>query len=159
MLEEKILNDYKEAMKNRDTLKASALSFLRAELINVAIAKKKKNLDDNEVIAVIRKQIKAHQDSIEQFKQGSRQDLADKETKEREVLKSYLPQELSEDEIKKIIEEAISLTGAKDLKDMGRVMKEVTAKIAGKADGKLVSDLVKEKLSKPATYDEGGVRI
>lgn len=151
MLEEKILNDYKEAMKNRDTLKASALSFLRAELINVAIAKKKKNLEDNEVIAVIRKQIKAHQDSIEQFKIGMREDLADKETKEREVLKSYLPQELSEDEIKKIIEEAVSLTDAQDLKDMGRLMKEVTAKIAGKADGKLVSDLVKERLSKPAT--------
>ncbi len=150
MLEEKLLNDYKEAMKNKDTLKSSVLSFLRAELINAAMAKKKKNLDDSEVIAIIRKQIKARRDSIEQFQKGMRQDLADKEAGELEVLKSYLPPELSEGEIKKIIEEAISLTVASDPKDMGKVMKEVNAKIAGKADAKLVSDLVRAMLSKPA---------
>jgi hypothetical protein len=148
MLEEKILNNYKEAMKNKDTLKSSVLSFLRAEMINVAIAKKKKSLDDNEVIAVVRKQIKARQDSIEQFKKGNRQDLADKETRELEVLKSYLPPQASDEEIKKIIEEAVSLTAAQGMKDMGKVMKEVTQKIADKADTKLVSDLVKERLSK-----------
>ena len=150
MLEEKIFNDYKEAMKNRDTLKSSALSFLRAAMINVAIEKKKKNLDDNDCIAVIKKQVKQRQDSIEQFQKGNRQDLADKETKELEILKSYLPPELTVEEIKKIIEEAIALTGAQDMKDMGKVMKEITAKIAGRADGKLVSDLVKERLSKIA---------
>ncbi len=151
MLEEKIFNDYKEAMKNRDTLKSSALSFLRAEMINVAMAKKKKNLDDSEVIAVIRKQVKAHQESIEQFKIGNRQELVDKETNELQILKSYLPSELSEEEIKKIIEEAMAITGAQDIKDMGKVMKEVSAEIAGKADAKLVSDLVKQRLSKPVT--------
>ena len=149
MLEEKILNDYKEAMKARDTLKSAVLSFLRAEMINVACLKKKKSLEDNDVISVIRKQIKARQDSIEQFKQGNRQDLADKETQELGILKAYLPPELSVDEIKKIIEEAINLTAASGMKDMGRVMKEVTANVAGQADGKLVSDLVKERLSKP----------
>ncbi len=143
MLEEKILNDYKEAMKARDTLKSSVLSFLRADMINLAIAKKKKVLDDSEVISVIKKQIKQRQDSIEQFKNGNRPDMADKETKELEILKSYLPPELSADEVKKIIEEVISATGAKEMKDMGKVMKEVTAQIAGRADGKLVSDLVK----------------
>ena len=146
MLEEKILNDYKEAMKNRDSLKSSVLSFLRADMINLAIAKKKKALDDGEVISVIKKQIKQRQDSIEQFKNGNRLDMADKETKEREILKTYLPPELSADELKKIIEEAISTTDAKEMKDMGKVMKEVTAQIAGRADGKLVSDLVKEIL-------------
>ena len=149
MLERKIFNDYKEAMKNRDTLKSSALSFLRASLINVAIEKKKKNLDDNDCIAVIKKQIKQRQDSIEQFQKGNRQDLADKETKELEILKSYLPPELPAEEIKKIIEEAVALTAAQDMKDMGKVMKEITAKIAGRADGKLVSDLVRERLTKP----------
>jgi len=149
MLEEKIFNDYKEAMKNKDTLKSSVLSFLRAEMINVAMAKKKKSLDDSEVIAVIRKQIKARQESIDQFKQGDRLDLADKETNELEILKSYLPPQLAADEIKKIIEEAIATVGAQDLKDMGRVMKEVTTKVAGQADGKLVSDLVKARLSVP----------
>lgn len=147
MLEEKIFSDYKEAMKNKDTLKASVLSFLRAEMINVAMAKKKKSLDDNEVISVIRKQMKARQDSIEQFTQGNRLDLADKEKKELEILKTYLPAELSEAEIKKIIEEAIVVTAAQDMKDMGKVMKEVNAKVAGQADPKLVSDLVKVRLS------------
>jgi uncharacterized protein YqeY len=149
MLEEKILNDYKEAMKNRDAIKSSCLSFLRAEMVNVAIEKRKKLLDDNEVIAVIKKQIKQHQDSIEQFKKGERLDLVDKETKELGILKAYLPPELASEEIKKIIEEAIAITGAKDMKDMGRVMKEASAKIAGRAEGKLVSDLVKERLTKP----------
>lgn len=150
MLEEKIFNDYKEAMKARDTLKSSVLSYLRASLINTAIEKKKKSLDDNDAIAVIKKQVKQRQDSIEQFQKGNRPDLADKEIKELAVLKAYLPEELSPDEIKKVIEEAVLSTGASTMKDMGRVMKEVTAKIAGKTDGKLVSDLVKERLSKGA---------
>lgn len=150
MLEEKLMQDYKEAMKSRDALKTSVLSFLRAEMINVAMAKKKNKLDDPDVVSVIRKQIKSRQDSIEQFTKGNRQDLADKEIKEMEILKSYLPKELAESEIKKIIEEAIALTAAGDMKDMGKVMKEVTAKIAGLADPKLVSDLVRARLSKPA---------
>lgn len=150
MLEEKILNDYQQAMKKRDTLKSSVLSFLRAEMINVAVAKKKKSLNDDEVIAVIRKQIKARQDSIEQFTKGMRQDLVDKETKELEILKSYLPPQMAEDEIKKLIEEVIVAVDAKDLKDMSKVMKELTTKIAGKADNKLVSDLVREKLTRTA---------
>jgi len=147
MLEEKILLDYKEAMKAKDNLKSSVLNFLRAEMINVAIAKKKKSLEDNDCIAVIRKQLKQRQDSIEQFKQGNRQDLADKETKELQILKSYLPEELSSEELGKVIEEAIQSTQAGGLKDMGKVMKEVNAKVAGRADGKLVSDMVKVKLS------------
>lgn len=150
MLEEKIFNDYKAAMKNKDTLKSSVLSFLRAAMINVAMEKKKKSLDDNDAIVVIKKQVKQRQDSIEQFMKGNRQDLVDKETKELEILKSYLPPELPVEEIKKIIEEAVTTTGAQDTKDMGKVMKEVNAKVTGKADGKIVSDLVKERLSKAA---------
>ncbi|MCX5714528.1 MAG: GatB/YqeY domain-containing protein [Candidatus Omnitrophica bacterium] len=146
MLEEKILQDYKDAMKNKDDLKKSVLNFLRAELLNVAIAKKKNKLEDDEVVAVIRKQIKARQDSIEQFTKGARQDLADKEKKEMEILKTYLPQELSSEEIKQMVEETVVALAAQGLKDMGRVMKEVTVKIAGRADAKAVSDLVKERL-------------
>jgi uncharacterized protein YqeY len=150
MLEEKILNDYKEAMKKKDTVKSSTLSFLRAEIINVAIEKRKKALDDFEVVSVIKKQIKQHQDSVEQFQKGERLDLADKETKELEILKSYLPPQLSSDEIKKIIEEAVTTVGAKGPADMGKVMKEVMPKVGQSADGKLVSELLKERLSKPA---------
>jgi uncharacterized protein YqeY len=147
MLEERILNDYKEAMKDRDTLKSSVLNFLRADMMNAAVAKKKNKLEDNEVIAVIKKQIKQRQDSVDQFTKGNRLDMAEKEKKEQEILKAYLPPELSAEEIRKIINEAIAATGASSIKDMGRVMKEVTARIAGQADGKLVSDLVREKLS------------
>lgn len=148
MLEKKIMGDYVDAMKNKDALKSSVLSFLRAEMINLAMAKNKKELEDADVVSVIRKQVKSRQDSIEQFTKGNRMDLADKEKKELEILKSYLPVELGIDEIKKVIEEAIALTSASGMKDMGKVMKEVNAKIAGKADGKQVSDLVKERLSK-----------
>jgi len=150
MLEEKILNDYKEAMKARDTLKSTLLSSLRAEMMNTALAKKKDKLDEAEIIGVIKKQVKQHQDSIAQFRQGNRADLAEKETRELELLKPYLPPELSAEEIKQMIEEVIASTGAAGIKDMGKVMKELNPKLAGQADGKLVSDLVKQRLSPPA---------
>jgi len=150
MLEEKILNDYKEAMKSRDTLKSSVLSFLRADMLNQATAKKKDKLDDPEIVAVIKKQIKQRQDSIEQFTKGNRLEMAEKEKKEAEILKSYLPPELSAEQIKLLIEEAVVATGASGIKDMGRLMKELTVKIAGCADGKLVSDLVRQRLSTPS---------
>ncbi len=150
MLEEKILNDYKEAMKSRDTLKSSVLSFLRADMLNQATAKKKDKLDDSEIIVVIKKQIKQRQDSIEQFTMGNRLEMAEKEKKESEILKGYLPPELSVEQIKTLIEEAVVLTGASSIKDMGRLMKELTIKIAGGADGKLVSDLVRQRLSTPS---------
>jgi len=148
MLEEKILNDYKEAMKSRDTLKSSALSFLRAAMMNVAVEKKKKLLEDEDVITVIKKQIKQRQDSIEQFKKGNRLELAEKEAKELEILQGYLPKQLSSDEVRKAVEEAVIAVGASGPKDMGKVMKEVMAKVGRASDAKLVSELVKEKLTK-----------
>jgi uncharacterized protein YqeY len=149
MLEQKILKDYQEAMKGRDTVKSTLLSCVRAEIANAALKEKKGALDDNGIIAVIRKQIKQHQDSIDQFQKGGRMDLVDKETKELQVLKAYLPPQLSVDEIKKIIEESLTITAAAGLKDMGKVMKEALAKIGSGADTKLVSDLVREKLTPP----------
>ncbi len=147
MLEDTILNDYKEAMKAKDNLKSSVISFLRAELINLATSKKKNKLDDPDVILVIKKQIKQRRDSIEQFTQGGRLEMAQKEEKEMGILKSYLPPELSMDEIKKVIEEIVVSLGAGGMKDMGKVMKEVNTKISSQADGKLISDLVRERLS------------
>jgi len=146
MLEEKILNDYKDSLKAKDVLRSSVLSFLRAEMINLAMAKAKNKLDDPEVIAVIKKQIKQRQDSIGQFTKGGRVEMAQKEEKEMEMLKGYLPPELSPDEIKKIIDEVVDQIQAQGMKDMGTVMKEVNVKIAGQADGKLVSDLVRNRL-------------
>jgi uncharacterized protein YqeY len=150
MLAEKIFNDYKEAMKARDSLKSSVLSFLRADMLNLATAKKKDKLDDAEIVTVIRKQIKQRQDSIEQFTQGGRLEIADKEKKELDILKIYLPAELSAEEIKQLIEEVVIAIKADGLKAMGQVMKELTVKLAGKADGRLVSDLVKQRLSAPS---------
>ncbi len=147
MLEEKILQDYKEAMKARDAIKSSVLSCLRAEFINAALTKKKDKLDDNDCQSVIKKQVKQHQDSIDQFQKGGRLDLVEKETKELAILKAYLPQEMPEEELKQIIEEVIVATAAQGPKDMGKVMKEVNAKVAGRADGKLISELVKQRLS------------
>lgn len=148
MLEENILNDYKEAMKSGDKLKSSVLSFLRADMMNVAVSKKKKALDDPEAVVVIKKQIKQRQDSIEQFTKGERLEMAQKEKNELEILKTYLPPELPAEEIKKIIEEVVTAAGASGMKDMGKVMKEVNSRVAGQADGKLVSDLVRERLAK-----------
>ena len=150
MLADKIFDDYKEAMKARDALKSSVLSFLRADMLNLATTKQKDKLDDAEIITVIKKQIKQRQDSIEQFTKGGRLDAAEKEKKEAQILKSYLPPDLPPEEIKRLIEEAVTVTGASSMKDMGRLMKELTEKIAGRADGKLVSDLVRQRLSTPS---------
>jgi len=149
MLEDRLLNDYKEALKSKDAIKVSTITFLRAAMQNLAIDKKKEKLDDADVITVIRKQIKQRQDSIEQFKKGNRKDLADKEEKELELLKGYLPKEFSPEEIRGMIEEVVAATGASGIKDMGKVMKEVTQKASGRADGKMVSELVRERLNRP----------
>lgn len=148
MLEERILADFKDAMKKRDSIKTSTLSLLRAQLKNAAIEKKKDSLDDNEAIPIIKKQVKQRLESIETFKSGGRMDLADKEQKELEVLQSYLPQALSKDALEKIIDDVIAQTQASGMKAMGMVMKEVTAKAAGRAENQLVSELVKAKLLK-----------
>ncbi len=145
-LEQRIHDEYKGAMKSRAALKSSVLSFLRAEVLNTAVAKKKSALDDAEVIAVIKKQIKQRQDSIEQFTKGQRPEMAEKERQEMEILKSYLPPELPVEELKSIIAGVIAETGAGGMKDMGKVMKEVGARVAGQADNKTVSDLVRQSL-------------
>ncbi|MFH1359938.1 MAG: GatB/YqeY domain-containing protein [Candidatus Omnitrophota bacterium] len=147
MLEEKITADYKQAMKDKDTLRSSTLSFLRAQLKNVLIEKKKDKLDDSECLPVLKKLVKQRQEGIEQFEKGGRQDLVEKEKNEMAILKSYLPPEMPKEELKKIVEEAIQEAGATSIKDMGKVMKIVTSKTAGRADGKTVSDLVKQILT------------
>lgn len=148
MLEDKLLSDYKEAMKNKDALKSSTLSFLRSQLKNIAIEKRKEKLDDSDVIATIKKQIKQRLDSIEKFNSGARYDLAQKEQKELEILKTYLPQELSKEDVEKIVDETIVAAGANGIKDMGRVMKEIMLRVSGKVDNKFLSDTVKSRLTK-----------
>jgi len=146
MLEDKILVDFKDAMKKRESLKIATLSFLRSQLKNIAIEKKEDKLDDSDVIAVIKKQVKQRLDSIDKFKSGGRQDLVEKEQNELEILKSYLPKELLKEEIEKVVDEVIVNIGANTMKDMGKVIKEVISQVAGRADNKLVSELIKSKL-------------
>jgi uncharacterized protein YqeY len=148
LLEEKITQDYVQAMKARDSFTSSVLSFLRAQINNVKVDKRLEKALDEDVISVIKKQAKQRQDSITQFKAGGRTDLAEKEEKELVILKSYLPPEMSTDQLKKIVEEVVLASGATSVKDMGRVMKEVLGRLAGKADNQTVSALVKERLSK-----------
>jgi len=147
-LEEKIGQDYVQAMKARDSFSSSVLSFLRAQIKQVKVDKRLEVVDDEAIITVIKKQVKQRQDSITQFKAGNRADLADKEEKELVILRNYLPPEMSAEKLKAIVEEVISASGATSIKDMGRVMKDVLSRTAGQADNQTVGALVKERLSK-----------
>ena len=147
-LEEQLNKDYVQAMKDRDSTRSAALSFLRSQIKYARIELKTENVADKDVITVIKKQVKQRQDSIDQFKQGGRQDLVDKEEKELAILKHYLPAEMSAEELKGIIQQAIKSVGALSVKDMGKVIKETAAKAEGRADNKQISELVKEELSR-----------
>ncbi len=145
-IKERLQEDIKFGMKAGDKLKVSALRMLHA-----AIRKKeiddRVDLNDTDVSKVVVSLIKQRQDSIEQFKQGGRQDLVDKETAELNLLQLYLPQQLSQTELTLLVEKAILETNAKTQKDMGSVMKVLMPQVSGKADGKLVNQLVRERLS------------
>jgi len=147
MLEDQISKDYVTAMKAKDSVKSSTLNFLRAQIKNILIEKRVDKLQDADVVVVIKKQVKQRQDSIEQYTQGGRKDLADKEASELEILKTYLPEEMSEAEVEKLVQEAITESKAASMKDMGNVMKALMPKVSGRADNKLVSEVVKKALS------------
>jgi uncharacterized protein YqeY len=144
-LREKIDSDVKEALKSGAKDKLSTLRMLNAALKNKQIDKRRP-LSDDEVVETVRSLIKQRKDSIEQFAKGGRQDLVDKETAEAAVLEGYLPQQLSREEIESMVRDAIAQTGAQGAKDMGKVMKALIPVIGGRADGKLVSELVKHAL-------------
>ena len=147
MLEQKISSDYIQAMKERNALKSSVLSFLRAQIKNVRIDSKAPELSDGDVIVVIKKQIKQRQESIVQFDAGGRADLVEKEKSEMEILQSYLPQQASLEESESAVRAAIAEAKATSMKDMGNVMKIVLSKLEGRADSKVISDLVKKGLA------------
>ena len=149
MLEEQTTNDFNQAMKNKEAVRVSTLSLLRSQLKYVMIEKKADKVSDPDVIVVIKKQAKQRQDAIEQYEKGGRPELADKEKQELTILKSYLPQEMDEGQLRALIQEAIKEVQATSIKDMGKVMPVAMAKAAGRADSKLISDLVKQSLIKP----------
>lgn len=145
-LKEKIIERMKSGMRARDALSTDCMRMVMAAIKNREI-EKRGELDDAECIKVLTSLAKQRGESIEMFKQGGRQDLVVKEEAELALIKSFLPEELSEGELAKLVEEAISETQAGSPRDMGRVMKALAPKIQGRADGKVVSELVKQKLS------------
>lgn len=147
MLTDKIAADMKEAMRAKDAPRLSTLRVLKSAIEYHKIAKKQEQLTDADVTAVIKKQIKQRQDSIEGFEKGGRADLVEKEKAELAVLKSYLPEDLSQAQVEEVIKATIAELGATSKADMGRVMKAVQEKIAGRADNRLVSQLVAANLA------------
>jgi len=144
-LRETIDADIKEALKSGAKDKVSTLRMLSAALKNKQIDKRR-SLTEEEVVETVRALIKQRKDSIEQFAKGGRQDLVDKETAEVPVLEVYLPRQLSREELEGIVREVVAQTGAQGARDMGKVMKALIPLVGARADGKLVSELVKHAL-------------
>ena len=145
MILEPLKVDLNEALKARDEIRVSVLRFLLSAIHNQEI-KKQQELSDEEVTAVIQKQTKERRESIEAFQKGGREDLMKKEEAELDILSKYLPQQLSEEEVKNLVTEVIRETGAGSPADFGLVMGAVMGKVKGRADGQLVASLVKEVL-------------
>ena len=155
MLKEQIQSSTTEALKSGDQFKLGVLRMLLASITTKEKEKKYKEkiegeaqLTDEQILETVSSEIKKRKDAIVLYEQGKRPELAEREAKEIEVLIKYLPEQLSEDELKKLVAESIAKTGAKEMKDMGKVMADLNPKIKGKADGGQVSKIVKELLSK-----------
>jgi uncharacterized protein YqeY len=163
-LKDKIFSDCKEALRQKDELKVSTLRLLAAAFLNREKEKRQKiakteeglsekglieksQLSDEEILEVIISEIKKRKESISEFKKGKRQDLVQKETEELEVLKKYLPKQLSSEELKQLINNAIKETGGKEMKDMGKVMGVLMSKIKGRTDASQAAEFVREILS------------
>jgi len=145
-LEERLIEEMKHAMKSNDKLRLSTIRMIRSAAKNKEI-EQRSQLTDESMTKVIQGLVRKGEESVEQFRAGGRMDLVEKEEKEIEILKSFLPQPISREEILKTIDQSIEETQASSLKDLGKVMKSVIPKLGGKADGKLINQLVKERLS------------
>ncbi len=150
-LKEQIGKDFTEALKAHHDLKVSTLRLLRSEIKKREVSGERRELSDAEVTEAVSTLVKQRRESIRLFQEGQRRDLAEKEEAELQILLSYLPQALSQTEIELLIDQTISETQATGPRDHGRVMKAVMAKVSGRADGKMVSETVKQKLSKLAS--------
>ena len=146
-LQERINEDLKAYMKSKDTFKLGVVRMVKGAVQLEKINLKKEELSDEEIIKLISKQIKMRKDSITEFTKAGRDDLVQQNEKEIEVLKEYMPEEMSEEEVINIINETISTTGASNIKEMGKVMREVTPKVSGRFDMGRVSSIIKEKLN------------
>lgn len=149
-IQEQILSDLKDAMKNKEKDRLNVLRSLKSKLLEREISERKggeATLSDEQVIEVLMKAAKQRKESIEQFKEGGRNDLVENEQKELDIIESYLPEMLSEEEIRDIARQKIDELGAENMADMGKVMGVMMSELKGQAEGSLVSKVVKEELS------------
>ena len=146
-IREKITADVKSAMLAKDSVKLNTLRFLQSAIKNKEIDSRPTPITADDVMAVIKKLVKQRKESIEQFSAANRMDLADQEAAELKVLEAYMPTQMGQADVEKIVNDVIVAVGAKSVKDMGTVMKETQARTAGQADGKMISEIIKAKLA------------
>ncbi len=146
MLKEKLMEDLKDSMKNHDEVKKNTVTMIRAAIKQIEVDKRVE-LEDNEIVEIISKEAKKRKDALAEFEKAGRDDLISQTNEELAIIKTYLPEELSVEELTSIIEETIKEVGAETMKDMGKVMQAVKTKTAGRADGKTINEIVKSKLS------------
>lgn len=145
MLKEKLLQDFKEAMKEKDELRKNTVMMIRAAILQIE-KDTQKEVSDDQIIEIMSKELKKRKESLADYEKSGRTDLIQGINDEIAIIKSYLPEELSIEEIRKIVEDAIKETGATTIKDMGKVMQAAKSKSAGRADNKVINDIVKEFL-------------
>ena len=149
-LREQIIADLKDAMRSGNTSKRDTLRMLDSAIKNREIEKRKREtgLDEEEILEVVSRSVKQHIDSIKQFEQGGRPELAEREKVELEILQAYLPKQMSQEEVAAVVKQMIDRLGATSASEMGKVMGSVMAELKGKADGNVVRELVAKKLGK-----------
>ena len=147
MLKEKLLEDLKSAMKEKNTNKKNAVQMVRTAILQI---EKDKGIEvtDEQIIDIIAKEVKKRKDSLADFEKANRQDLTDQINEEIEVLEGYLPKQLTDEELEKIVSKIVTEVGATNIKDMGKVMTEAKAQIGARADGKRINEMVKKILDK-----------
>lgn len=145
-LKEKLMEDLKTSMKNKETLRKNTITMVRAAIKQIEVDQRK-DVQDEEILEIISKQAKERRLAIEDFKRGSREDLVSQTEAEIEILLQYLPQQLTEDEVEQIVVETIKEINATSMKDIGLIMKAVMPKVKGKTDGNIVNKVVKKIFS------------
>lgn len=146
-IREKLMTDMKNAMREKNQVKLDVIRFVQAAVKNKEIELRPNPISSDDVLTVLKKLVKQRKESIDQFKAANRQDLVDKEAGELKILEEYMPAQLGKDQIEKIVTEVIAEIKASSIKDMGAVMKAVSAKTQGSADNKIVSEVIKAKLT------------
>ncbi len=146
MLKEKLMQDFKDAMKEKDELKKNTVMMIRAAILQVE-KDTQKELNDDSITEIIAKELKKRKDSLEEIIKSGRQDMIEQVNSEIAIIKVYLPEELTEEELTSIIKDTITEVGATSMKDMGKVMQAVKAKTTGRADGKTINEIVKKLLA------------